>query len=267
MNARNVASKISNFAACEKSKIFRGSERSTETAKSKISLVSTAIVLCVVLSVMPFASAADTTNQNTTGTDSTTDQTLKLGMTSDKVSELQKWLKEGHFYTGEIDGNFSEHTAEAVKLFQKTVGLKEDGEVGNITQNYIKLWDQGKITATSSDNDSTSTTTTSSNSYKTSKSTGTNSKKTYSTSSSYSSSKYGYTNGMDCWAMSDYISGQLNSQGYTTRIIQYPTSMSSNHRTVQYYSNGNWVNYDYAGNGYNQIYYTTSNYVNGAVVS
>jgi N-acetylmuramoyl-L-alanine amidase len=212
---------------------------------------------------MPFASAADTANQNTTSTESTTDQTLKLGMTGEKVSELQKWLKEGHFYTGEIDGNYSRHTEESVKLFQKTVGLKEDGEVGNITQNYIKLWDQGKITAMTTNSQSISTTST------TNKSTGTTKKyssKTYSTSSSYSSSRYnGYINGMDCWAMSDSISGQLQSQGYQTRTLQYATSMSSNHRTVQYYNNGAWVNAPQY-NSLPNIYSPTGNIANGVVV-
>ena len=45
----------------------------------------------------------------------------------------------------------------------------------------------------------------------------------------------------DCWAMSDYLYTHLKSKGVKSRIIQYATAYSSNHRSVQYYSNNKWV--------------------------
>lgn len=71
--------------------------------------------------------------------------------------------------------------------------------------------------------------------------------------------RYGYTNGLDCWGMSDRLYGQLTSSGQKARIIQYASSMSPRHRSVQVYSGGKWVNYDYKANGYSKAYYATSN--------
>ncbi len=198
----------------------------------------------------------------------TNDNGLKLGSTGDQVTKLQQWLKDNGFYTGNVDGNFGADTETAVKLFQKEVGLREDGQVGDYTLAAMSQWDEikadmkGESTASagSSNEKVYSNAAKSSAAYSTAK-------KSYSNSYSRSySSGYGYTNGMDCWAMSDYISGNLRSQGYTTRTIQYGTSMASNHRSVQYYNGGSWVNYDYAGNGYNNIYYATGNSANGVVV-
>ena len=49
----------------------------------------------------------------------------------------------------------------------------------------------------------------------------------------------------DCWAMSDYLYTHLTSKGVKSRIIQYSTAYSSNHRSVQYYSNNKWVDVPY----------------------
>jgi len=73
----------------------------------------------------------------------------------------------------------------------------------------------------------------------------------------YSTSTYRYDPDIgDCWAMSEYLYRKLTSSGKTVRIIQYATSMSPRHRTVQVYSGGRWVDYDYSG--YNKIYHPTS---------
>jgi hypothetical protein len=70
----------------------------------------------------------------------------------------------------------------------------------------------------------------------------------------------------DCWTNSEILYNQMLKKGYKVRIIQYATSMSSRHRSVQYSKDGKWVNYDYKGNGYAMRYYWTSNYVNGKVI-
>lgn len=51
----------------------------------------------------------------------------------------------------------------------------------------------------------------------------------------------------DCWAWSDALYTELTKIGYTCRIIQYGTSSSPRHRSVQYKdSSGNWVDYPYS---------------------
>jgi hypothetical protein len=70
-------------------------------------------------------------------------------------------------------------------------------------------------------------------------------------------SKYSYSHGAstaeamekrgagDCWAMSDYLYKKMKAAGIHTRIIQYSTRYASNHRSVQYQQNGQWVNAPY----------------------
>ncbi len=70
----------------------------------------------------------------------------------------------------------------------------------------------------------------------------------------------------DCWTNSDYLYNKLKKQGYHVRIIQYPTSYSARHRSVQIYKNGHWVNFDYKGEGYAWRYYATSNSKYGKVI-
>ncbi|UTB31616.1 MAG: Ig-like domain-containing protein [Methanobacterium sp. ERen5] len=49
----------------------------------------------------------------------------------------------------------------------------------------------------------------------------------------------------DCWAMSDYLYKKMRAAGIHARIIEYPTAYASNHRSVQYKENGQWVNAPY----------------------
>ena len=61
-----------------------------------------------------------------------------------------------------------------------------------------------------------------------------------------SAAKYGYSGAAhtaaamerigagDCWAMSDYLYKHMAAAGMKARIIQYATSYSSRHRSVQY---------------------------------
>jgi hypothetical protein len=70
----------------------------------------------------------------------------------------------------------------------------------------------------------------------------------------------------DCWTNSEILFNQLKKAGLKVRIIQYPTSMSSRHRSVQIYRSGHWVNYDYKGNGYAMRYWATSGSSHGKVI-
>lgn len=56
--------------------------------------------------------------------------TLREGSTGDQVIALQAKLKELGFAPGNIDGDFGPRTASAVREFQRSVGLNEDGIVG-----------------------------------------------------------------------------------------------------------------------------------------
>ena len=81
-----------------------------------------------------------------------------------------------------------------------------------------------------------------------------------------SGAKYGYRRGVssasamqragagDCWAMSEYLNSRFKAAGYNSRIIQYATSYSSRHRSVQLNLNGKWVTVPYRAYGYNGIF-------------
>jgi len=58
---------------------------------------------------------------------------LKLGSQGADVSEVQALLRLLGYYTGAVDGVYSESTAAAVANFQKTAGLTADGIVGPAT--------------------------------------------------------------------------------------------------------------------------------------
>lgn len=73
-----------------------------------------------------------------------------------------------------------------------------------------------------------------------------------------SSRGYHYSKIGDCWAMSKYLYKKLTKKGTKARIIQYKTSMSSRHRSVQLYKKNKWVDYNYKAHGINRIYHATS---------
>jgi cell wall hydrolase len=188
---------------------------------------------------------------------------LKLGSTGDKVKKLQTWLKDYGYYAGAIDGKFGKDTDKAVKQFQEEASIQVDGIVGKETQKAMKNWDQylAKIQATSETNTDKSSSYTNTKKY-----TKKNYRRAYRSYRRYRGG-YGYTDGLDCWGMSDRLYGQLTSSGQKARIIQYASSMSPRHRSVQVYSGGKWVNYNYKANGYSKAYYATSNSANGKVIT
>jgi hypothetical protein len=68
----------------------------------------------------------------------------------------------------------------------------------------------------------------------------------------------------DCWAMSDYLYLKMTAAGITTRIIGYATAYSANHRSVQYYENGGWINVPYKKYGVNMMFWNTQS--TGAII-
>ncbi|MBQ4031572.1 MAG: pseudomurein-binding protein, partial [Bacilli bacterium] len=71
-----------------------------------------------------------------------------------------------------------------------------------------------------------------------------------------------------CWGVSDLIYTELKSKGVTARVMQYPTSMASNHRSVQYMdSDGTWKNFPYREYGFNSLFNDTDAVNSGEVIS
>ena len=64
---------------------------------------------------------------------------LYWGSSGSKVSEVQRKLKQWGYYDGPIDGVYGQKTYEAVVLFQKKNGLKQDGVVGTQTANAMGI--------------------------------------------------------------------------------------------------------------------------------
>ena len=66
-------------------------------------------------------------------TPSPTPLILKLGAKGDEVTRLQTTLQSLGYYVGEVDGQYGQGTATAVKLFQAQLGLDADGLAGSAT--------------------------------------------------------------------------------------------------------------------------------------
>jgi len=180
------------------------------------------------------------------GNNTTTNGSLKLGATGDKVKELQQWLTDYGYYSGDIDGNFGADTDKAVRDFQTESGLIVDGVVGNDTKNAMTNWDKYLAQVQAAAGEETSTSTASSSSSTSSKKTYASAVRSYSNSYSYSSG--GYSG--DCWDVSNAMYSQLTSSGTRARIVQYSNSYSSNHRSVEVWNGNGWVDADYSGQGW-----------------
>ena len=59
--------------------------------------------------------------------------TLKSGSTGIRVEKLQSRLNKLGYLDAPVDGEFGSRTKDAVKLFQKAAGLKQDGVAGTAT--------------------------------------------------------------------------------------------------------------------------------------
>lgn len=66
-------------------------------------------------------------------TPSPTPVLLKTGTEGDEVRRLQQRLKDLQYYNGEVDGQYGQATAEAVRVFQAQHGLEADGLAGQNT--------------------------------------------------------------------------------------------------------------------------------------
>lgn len=68
----------------------------------------------------------------------------------------------------------------------------------------------------------------------------------------------------DCWAMSNFISCELKARNIDTKILEYVTAYSDQHRSVQYKdSNGKWKNFPYRKYGVNSMFNDTGGVAHG----
>lgn len=75
------------------------------------------------------------------------DATLKKGMTSEDVKQLQLNLHKLGYFNDEYTNYFGTVTEEAVQKLQKKAGFEADGIVGKTTYAYIKKQLAAKATA------------------------------------------------------------------------------------------------------------------------
>lgn len=74
------------------------------------------------------------------------------------------------------------------------------------------------------------------------------------------------TGGGDCWGCSDTLSCELEQRGVKTKILEYPTSASSQHRSVQYLDGSEWKNFPYRKYGFNSSFNSTGGVSKGKEV-
>ena len=73
-------------------------------------------------------------------------KTLEFGSSGNDVYKLQRALYSLGYYDDDIDGRFGTGTQDAVKAYQKSIGLESDGKAGTLTLNA--LYDSAKTATT-----------------------------------------------------------------------------------------------------------------------
>lgn len=63
----------------------------------------------------------------------------QIGSRGDEVRRVQSKLKELGFYSGKVDGIYGTNTRDAVRAFQKSVGITADGIAGQKTLLFLGL--------------------------------------------------------------------------------------------------------------------------------
>ncbi|MBR5345820.1 MAG: peptidoglycan-binding protein [Clostridia bacterium] len=81
-----------------------------------------AVFVAVCLLALPFAALADT---------------LKRGSSGEDVEQIQEWLTDLGYLNDVVDGKFGKKTEAAVKAFQKTIGVKQDGKLTDEQQEQL----------------------------------------------------------------------------------------------------------------------------------
>lgn len=69
--------------------------------------------------------------------------TYRQGSSGEQVRTIQSKLKRWGYYNGAVDGIFGSATTKAVRYFQRSNGLKEDGIVGEKTLAALGMFNTG----------------------------------------------------------------------------------------------------------------------------
>lgn len=102
----------------------------------KDNMVKTFQILIIITLCLLIISAVKATQDNF----STSLETIsRYGSTGAEVTRIQTKLQSLGMYTGSIDGVYGSKTKDAVKTFQRSVGLTADGVAGNATLLYLGL--------------------------------------------------------------------------------------------------------------------------------
>ena len=81
--------------------------------------------------------------------------TYRVGSTGTQVRTIQDKLKRWGYYDGAIDGIFGKATEKAVRRFQRSNGLAEDGIVGKNTLAALGMFNTGATSAGTAAQDAT----------------------------------------------------------------------------------------------------------------
>jgi peptidoglycan hydrolase-like protein with peptidoglycan-binding domain len=78
---------------------------------------------------------------------------LRRGDTGTRVADLQSRLRQLRFYNGAVNGNFGQNTEDAVRAFQRSQGLPDDGIAGPEVSTALE-----RLTSSSANPDAPTTT-------------------------------------------------------------------------------------------------------------
>lgn len=101
------------------------------------------VFICMCAAVAALFSFIKASNQNVTALS-------KFGSSGNEVVQIQKKLKQWGYYSGDVDGIYGSKTRTAVKKFQGSNGLSQDGIAG---PNTLRAMGISSSSSYSSDND------------------------------------------------------------------------------------------------------------------
>src|SRR5689334_10461079 len=102
------------------------------------------------------AAAQSGTSSSTMDYDSTASGTsTRMRMSGDELRQAQQKLKDDGDYTGQVDGKMGPKTAQALKKFQKSNGLRQTGRLDQQTASKLGISMSGSSQPSSSSSSST----------------------------------------------------------------------------------------------------------------
>ena len=112
-----------------------GGDETTTSTLTRTTTVTTTSPTTTVTTTSPTTTPTTTTPTPTTSSPAALPQgvVLRRGDEGGDVSEVQAALVELGYSASSVDGKFGPATAQAVREFQQSSGLKQDGVVGPVT--------------------------------------------------------------------------------------------------------------------------------------